>query len=284
MAVSNKAPRILIYRIGSLGDTIIALPVFHQVRDFYPDAHITLLTNKPIVTKAAPIESVLGNGYFFDDVINYPTGTRNIGILLSLWRHIRSLKIDIFINLATTRVLRDFNSTKSAVFRDKLFFKSTGIKKLIGFPAIRQDYEVSLDPSTGELEWEAKRLARRIEELGKIDLSADKYWEMRFTEEEIAEANEATNILDLDGDILAISMGTKRQPNDWEETNWLQLVSRLKKILNGWQLVIIGAPDEFERSEKCLLVWGTPGINLCGPHVAQSIRRRSEESQTFHRS
>ena len=34
--------RVVVYRIGSLGDTLVVLPAFHLVRRAFPDAHITL--------------------------------------------------------------------------------------------------------------------------------------------------------------------------------------------------------------------------------------------------
>ena len=76
---------IVIYRLGSLGDTIVALPCFTAVTRLFPNARKVLLTNKPISTKAAPIESILGAGTgFFDTSIAYPVGTRSPGALFAL--------------------------------------------------------------------------------------------------------------------------------------------------------------------------------------------------------
>ena len=151
----KSGSKILIYRLGSLGDTVIALPCFHKVRESFPDAEITVLTNQPIMAKAAPLEAVLGRGYFFDNVLDYPIGTRNPLVLLRLLLKIYSLKIDTIVNLSAAR------SPKSAN-RDRWFFKLAGVKHLIGFPTRKEDFELSVDPKTGEYEWEAKRLARRI--------------------------------------------------------------------------------------------------------------------------
>src|SRR5271166_1912168 len=37
--------RICIYRIGFIGDTVVALPAMHAIRTAYPRAHLTLLTS-----------------------------------------------------------------------------------------------------------------------------------------------------------------------------------------------------------------------------------------------
>ncbi|MXV17444.1 glycosyltransferase family 9 protein [Hufsiella ginkgonis] len=269
--------RILVYRIGSLGDTIIALPAFNKVCEMFPDADITLLTNRPIVSKAAAVESVLGQGYFFHRVVNYPSGTRNPLVLLALWKELRALKIDIAINLATTRILKDLATTKRTVLRDKWFLWSTGIRQFLGFPAIRQDFELSIDPVTGQYEWEALRVMRRLESLGPADLTSDRYWDLHFSEEELGQAKQALQPLAPGQPIVAMCAGTKMQSKDWEEQNWLSFTSRLKTLLPGWQLVMVGAPDEAARADKCIETWGG-GVNLCGktsPRVSGAVLKQA---------
>jgi hypothetical protein len=50
---------VLVYRLGSLGDTLIALPVFHFLRKKFPEIHIVALTNRPVESKAPAMASVL---------------------------------------------------------------------------------------------------------------------------------------------------------------------------------------------------------------------------------
>ena len=69
--------RILIYRLGSLGDTVIALPCFRLIRSRHPTAEITVLTNLPVSGKAAAIEAVLENTGLVDRFIPYPVGLRD---------------------------------------------------------------------------------------------------------------------------------------------------------------------------------------------------------------
>ncbi|WP_374951918.1 glycosyltransferase family 9 protein [Mucilaginibacter sp.] len=276
--MDDKPQKILIYRIGSLGDTIVALPVFNKVREVFPDADVTLLTNRPIVSKAPALESVLGHHYYYDRVINYPSGTRNLRVLYDVWKEIRAQKIDIAVNLATTRILKDLRTTKLGVLRDNLFFRSAGIKKLVGFPTLREDYELTADHDTGDFEWEAKRLARRLLPLGAIDLQSDHAWDLHFGVEEIASANDALSGCDPGKPVIAASVGTKRQSNDWEQDNWTTFFKRLKLLHPGWQLVMVGSHEEAERSAKCIEAWGGAGINLCGqtsPRISGAVLSRA---------
>src|SRR5277367_344154 len=94
---------VLVYRLGSLGDTVVALPCFHKIKEVYSDAFITILTNRPVATKAAPLEAVLGTDFFFNNIMAYPVGTRNVFVLIALIRQIRQLKIDVVVNLTAIR-------------------------------------------------------------------------------------------------------------------------------------------------------------------------------------
>jgi len=80
---------IIIYRFGSLGDTIVALPCFHKIAQSFPTATRILLTNVPVSTKAAPLEAILGGSGLVDRVIAYPVGTRSV---LKVWRVSREIR------------------------------------------------------------------------------------------------------------------------------------------------------------------------------------------------
>ncbi|RKR82258.1 ADP-heptose:LPS heptosyltransferase [Mucilaginibacter gracilis] len=269
MNVSNR--KILIYRLGSLGDTVIALPCFNKIRETFPYADITLLTNRPVAAKAAPLEAVLGQGYFYDHIFDYPVGTRSLFVLFSLIRKIRRLKIDTIVNITASR-------SKQAAIRDRLFFKLAGIKHLIGFPKDDRDFNLSIDPLTNEYEWEAIRLSRRINELGKISINEDRYWDLHLTEAEIKAGENALSSIDKQKPFIAVSAGTKMQAKDWEDDNWVGLISRLKDALPGWGLVMIGAPDEADRANECITAWGHNSINLCGkssPRVSAAVLKQA---------
>ena len=262
---------VLVYRLGSLGDTVVALPCFHKIKEVYPDAVITILTNRPVATKAAPLEAVLGNDFFFNNVMAYPVGTRNLFVLFSLISQIRRLKIDVVINLTATR-------TKKAMVRDRLFFRAAGVRKLIGFSTDDAEFNPKVNVMTGFQEWEAARLTRRIRALGDVNLGDERFWDLRLTHQEFNIASLALSAFSPQKPILAVCVGTKCQANDWEENNWVVLISRLSAILKDWQLIIVGAAEEAERASKCIKTWQNTKINLCGkttPRVSAAILKRA---------
>jgi heptosyltransferase-3 len=267
-----KSKKILIYRLGSLGDTIMALPCFHLIKERYPQADITLLTNKPVANKAAPLEAVLGEkSYFFNRIIDYPVGTRNPLLLLLILLKIRALGIDTMVNLAAAR-------TGESSRRDRRFFRLAGIKNMIGFPSA-EDFITDINPLTGLYDWEANRLTKRLEELGRIDLGDQRYWDLKLDENETGAARAALVSFPEDSRFIAISAGTKMQSKDWGIKNWQGLIKKLSLSLKDeWKLIMIGAAEEYALSETCLQGWEGESLNLCGkisPRVSAAVIARA---------
>jgi len=271
LTLSNQK-NILIYRLGSLGDTVIALPVFHKILEQYPDVeNITLLTNKPVASMAAPLEAVLGKGLFFKDTLTYPVGTRNPILLAKLIGEIRKRKIHTVINITALR-------SPNADRRDKLFFKSAGVKEFIGFENRPEDFKVKIDPETGFFEWETARLARKISVLGSFNYNDDKYWDLKLSQDEINRGKELLSGLKADTPFIAINVGTKMPIKDWGIENWVDLVSGLSDEYREYSLVVIGVEEEKTLAENCLDVWKGNGLNLCGkssPRVSAAILEKA---------
>ena len=74
LAISNQqsARRILVFRIGQLGDTIVALPAMWLVRKHFPNAHITLLCDRHPGRSYVMASDLLRGSGIFDDYLSYP--------------------------------------------------------------------------------------------------------------------------------------------------------------------------------------------------------------------
>jgi len=53
---------VLVYRLGSLGDFVVALPALHLIERAFPNARRSLLTNVPVAAKAPAAREVLEIG------------------------------------------------------------------------------------------------------------------------------------------------------------------------------------------------------------------------------
>jgi len=245
---------VLVYRLGSLGDTVVALPALNLVRSYFSDATLSLLTNKPIASKAAPMESVLGPN-FFDEAIDYPVGLRDPRKLLRVARRIRAGQFDVLVNLSAAR-------GRMKAWRDYCFFRASGISKIIGTPRLKEDFGVVVPAGSELYESETRRLLRRVGELGAVDLGDDATWDLRLSAAEKRVAEEY--LPPHPQPTIAICLGTKMQAKDWELSNWKELVSRLGGALQGWRLAVIGSADESQRADECASEWRGPRVNLCG--------------------
>ncbi|ADE14479.1 glycosyl transferase family 9 [Nitrosococcus halophilus Nc 4] len=249
--------RILIYRIGSIGDTAVALPAFRLVAQTFPDAERRVLTNIPVNTKAAPLEAVLKNTGLVHGYMAYPLRTRNFHKLVKLRGEICTWRPDTLIYLTPPRGL-------FKAFRDMLFFRSCGIKKLIGVP-LKRDLQQSRQLDGGHFyEHEASRLGRCISTLGEIELDDSQGWQLGLTAQERSKARDVLMAWEGTASFAAVSIGTKADVNDWGSNNWKALFDQLSRRYPDLGLVLIGSPDEADTSAETGHAWQGPVLNLCG--------------------
>jgi ADP-heptose:LPS heptosyltransferase len=260
---------ILIYRLGSLGDTIVALPCFHLVRKTYPCAKITLLTNRPVSAKASLPMSILDNSGLCHDTIDYPVGTRNLSTLAAIRESIRQLRPRVIINLVAAR-------SRLGSLRDYLFFRSCGVQEVVGTPFHRRDLFVQ-QLGDGKYESESQRLASRLASLGAIDLSDRNLWKLGLNSDE---RDQATALLPSNPklkSLFAVSVGTKLGVNDWGGENWKKLLALLSQERPQATLVLLGSADECARSVDLARVWRGGHVNLCGrtsPRISAAVLER----------
>lgn len=247
---------IVVYRLGSLGDTIVALPCFTAVTRMFPEARKVLLTNKPVSTKAAPIEAILGAGTgFFDVSMAYPVGTRSPSALFAVWKQLRAIGSDTLVYLTPPR-------GKVAHIRDWLFFKSAGFKRIIGLP-MADDLANCRVNAEGVEEREAVRMARCLEPYHKIDLDDPGSWDLRLSGAEQAAGRAIT--LPLHGaPFIAINMGGKAAEKDWGVDNWTTLMTGLREDFGAYGLLFVGAAEDGPRADALAAHWTGPVVNACG--------------------
>ncbi len=261
--------KVLIYRLGSLGDTVVALPALHLVRKMFPDADLCLLTNKPVASKAAAMEAVLGPD-FFTEVIDYPVGARNPAKLLAVAKRIRAGDFDALVNLAAAR-------GRWKALRDQLFFRLCGVRSTFGFPCEKGDFEVLLRLEGQLYESESFRLLKRLRALGEASLDDPSSWELNLKQEELQKAEAL--IPSLSGPVLVACFGTKAQANDWEEERWTKLLEKLRSRLPAWRLFTIGSADEAALAARCSASWGEAFTNMCGqlaPRESAGLLQRAK--------
>jgi len=265
----KKVSRVLIYRLGSLGDTVVALPSLHLIARAFPETERALLSNIPVDAKVPAAAEIVNGSGLIHRYFSYPVATRDPRVLYRLLRELRAWSPDVLVYLCPSR-------GAIAVLRDAAYFRLCGAGNILGLP-LGELAEPIFDPETGRWEPEWRRLLRCLKPLGDIDTNNPATWDLRLTEAEIAGANQAIATFEKTA-YIACSIGTKVETNDWGEANWTALFRRISGLLPGYGLVMVGATAEHRRSETLSAAWRGPRLNLCGeltPRVSAEVLSRA---------
>ena len=273
----KKTQRVLLYRLGSLGDMLVALPALHLVARAFPEAERRLLTNIPVSSKAPPAAAIFQGSGLVQGYVRYEVGTRSVAELARLWWTIARWRPEVLVYLGPVRGV-------DAARRDARFFRLCGVRKLVGVPLTEGMQRNFYGAATGgrdhamgdgNLEPEAARLVRCIGELGAVGEFADPgrledpaSWDLRLTAEERESAERAVGEEALGLNPIAVSVGTKVQAKDWGKENWKALLGKIAEESPGRALLMGGAAEEADASEFAAEGWrahgGGPVVNLCG--------------------
>ena len=263
---------MLIYRLGSLGDTVVALPCFHLIARTYPQAERVLLTNFPVHAKAPAAAAVLGDSGLVDRFMRYTVGTRRVGELVSLGWQIRRFRPDLLVYLMPVRPLRN-------VRRDRLFFRAAGVKQIVGLPG-EEELQHRFDRATGLYESESSRLARSLAGLGDANAGERKNWSLELTATERETATVALGAL-ARRPLIVCGPGTKMQAKDWGRENWRSLLVRLNAEYPQYGLALIGAKEDTAVAEYAAGEWTGPKVNLCGHLTPRETAAVLEHADVF---
>lgn len=259
---SRNPRRILVYRTGQIGDTLIALPAMRAVRDCFPSAHLCLLTGRHRQSNFVLAADVLPEQGLFDDLITYPTDTSGVDLKVfpATLMEIRRQGFDTLVYLAP-RI-----RTPLQVRRDLFFFRLAGIKHFIahrGFKPLERPVGVALP----EVEHEADHLLGRLSLSGiPVPPRASRSIDLRLTETERGRA--ADWLRDHVGDqpggtsLIAIGPGSKSPSKVWPEDRFVALGARLINE-SGLYPIIFGGPEDRDLAERLISLWGV-GANAAG--------------------
>ena len=272
MPLETPIRRILIYRLGSLGDTVVALPCFHLLARQFPGAQRYLLTNFPVNSKAPASAAVLGASGLVDGYMRYTVGTRRIGELLGLLGEIRRFGPDLLV------YMMDLRSVES-IERDRWFFRLAGAKRMVGFPA-GDDVRRRFDQASGRYEAEAFRLGRLIRELGDVHAEELANWDLRLTEAERQAGARELGAL-AGRPLIVCGPATKMQAKDWERDKWRALLGRMAAEYAEYGLALVGSEEDAEYSEYAAQEWTGAKVNLCGRMSPRETAAVLEHAEVF---
>jgi asparagine synthase (glutamine-hydrolysing) len=255
--------RLLVFRIGQLGDTIVALPAMWLVRKHFPNAHITLLCDRhPGKTHVLASDLLRGAG-IFDDYLSYPVSQSTELVrrarMSALLAAIRRARFDTLVYLAPT------NRKSDQIERDRRFFRMAGIRNFIGMRGFeplepkRAGHPMKLMPRESEL------LLRRLAASGlTVEPEDESQMDLGLRPEDDAPLLSWLAKLPSDQDRiwLAVGPGSKMPAKRWPLKRFREVVDLLIQQFNVWP-VVFGGKEDRVIGEWLLQQWGR-GYNAAG--------------------
>ena len=247
---SNKdlesARKILIFRIGSMGDSICALPAIYSIRKNYPDAKIDLLTNQG-ENGLISIDGLIDRN-IIDNTINY---------LGENWRDVRNEirrnKYDLFIELPVSL------STFHRLFRNMLFVKSAGIKNAFGWQIASVKTNLKTQEKYLHFNNERDRLLKILEKNGLINFGIKFPFIFKEENNKLIENIIKENGLTDKSKNIGFVVGAKRPQNRWPVEYFIEVAEYLQK--NGKYILLVGSKEDFELAKN---IKGNNVFNFCG--------------------
>ena len=260
---TQKIPKVLVYQIGSLGDTIVSIPAYRAIRrHFGPEADIRVLHNAPRDSRAVPQQVLDGSGLVNGSVTFQQYGGRSTWkTWLEVWGKLRKFQADAVVYVAPGE------RQPSSVQRDKLFFQLCGIPNLLGFHAADPAMFHARDPA-GRPKPVPHEAHLRLDRLAKDGVASDPVEDfalpmLHLPETEQEHARSWLKERRVSGlQIAAVCPGANQPANFWPQKRFEEIGRRLW-LQQSIEPVIIGGPAEREMGEWLRESWGF-GVNAAG--------------------
>ena len=257
---------VLVYLVGSLGDTIVCIPALEAIRRQFPNDKIILLHDYQTLVPVSPLEIVPKS--LIDGSLSYVIHSQpllKIRELYRLRRRIRHEKVKAVVYLVSSERFGWL------VWRDKLFFRLCGIKNLFGFYPFDKN-ELYARDENGKPAPKPGEAASKLERLTRDGISTEN---LNFTEQLLEFSDEEKTKVRKwlearrqkpNARLVAMCPGCKRKANDWGVENFIEIGRRL--LAEGdFEIVIVGGKAEKPLAEKMIAACGE-GIDATGEFSA----------------
>ena len=255
--MKNGPQRILIFRTGQLGDTLISVPALRAVRQQFPDARLTLLCDGQVGKKYVRASDVLAGAGLIDCILFYPVDASRAGralrpaLMLALLARLWMARLDTLVYLLQSRRAR------RQVARDIRFFRLAGIRRFIGtegfYPLPEKEAGKPLPSVPHETDLILARLAKSgipVPSPGEAD------FDLNIGNREEAAVEQWLKTLPPDGGRrwIALGPGSKMPAKKWPAERYAAVVQRLIDEFDIWP-VVFGGPEDAALGESLISEW-----------------------------
>lgn len=276
--MKDRNKRILVYRTGQLGDTLVSLPAMRVIRGAYPDAELILLTDYHPGKGFVSSWDILEATGFFSEVMFYTPPSSGPGDWLRFFRlaaRIRSRKPD------TLFYMRDPRRHHS--YRDRFFFqRMCGIANCFGLEPFEEQVFGSRDQAgnLARLPREADRLLEMVGRAGvPVPRSAEAEPGLPIFSKERGSVDSLwleENIA-FDDPVIGMCPGSKMSAKRWPLERFEQVGRELLRMSVEYRIIVFGGPEDRTTGDEIRQLLGDRVVNVAGRlsvlESAEALRR-----------
>lgn len=270
--------RILVFRIGSLGDTVVALPAFWRTRNAFPNASISLLSNVDSQNADYILaQEVLPDSGLFDRFISYPSNTSGRRLIrdhFELAKLLRKGRFDAVVYLMPR------TRSRLQIYRDFLFFRTIGIRKVLGFKHLLGNLlEVHSPHPSPIVDREGDFLTDCLNADEFPETNVPDRYDPGLTQEEVSFAKlwitGQVPLRHTYDHIIAVAPCGKWTSKTWPSNNFYEVVKALIDERNVFPIIFGGSVDR-QTGDTLIERWGR-GANAAG---SLSVRQAAAALQS----
>jgi ADP-heptose:LPS heptosyltransferase len=248
---------ILIFHIGSLGDTLISVPALRALKEHFTDARFTMLCDHHPGKSYVQTQDILDGSGLVDDYIHYPANTsvrgrfEQLRTLVGLLKKLRYRRFDAVVYLMRS------GRGCITVQRDIVFFWLAGVRQFIGLSGFKSLPPKIPGQSMPAVLHETDQILRRLADSGvRVPAVGCGAMKLKISDLEKNAALKIVNNDDAKGKIwIAIAPGSKMPAKMWPVERYIQVVDRLMQHFDIWPVILGGAEDR-QAGDLMLKHWG----------------------------
>lgn len=253
----DDGPRALVYRPGSLGDTLVAMPAIQEIRRHFPRHRLTLLTERqPAGSERVSAWTILSATGWFEDSQFYtvkPSGAADLWRNAAIAWRLRRRGYDHIFSLAPPRTAR------------QLRHDATVFRRFVGanhYHAAAREW--SGDANHGNVEHEGLRLLRIVSPQATDAVLDD--FRLNVPQADQDHAHALINVLGLRSEhvLVGIGPGSGRPTTAWPAERFAAVGATLLERFPNVRLLAIGGSHERGLCEQLCAAWGPRSHNLAG--------------------
>lgn len=259
---SRPAPlRVLIFSIGSLGDTLLVVPAVHALRTQYPAAELVLLSDVQASTHYVLAKEILMGTGLIDRALTYAVYKGCFGRFANLLGKLRLLIRLRRQGFDTLAYFVEAYRGSARVSRDRRFFRLAGIRRFIGMDGL-EPRPMSRGLTIERVTSRADELLNRLAASGlRIPEPGGGMLDLHLQADERAAFEQWRRTIPSDGGRpwIGIGPGSKMPAKVWPGERFQAVVQRLIDEFDCWP-VVFGGPEDAELGKRLTQAWGRGAV------------------------